>query len=122
MRADTSSAASTWLEAGRVFGRQIEPHDYIAELMAALARYNTILLDLDRDMWAYISIGYFRQKTLKGEVGSSTMPHKVRARLPQSSCPLPSCPHAVDVPRCWCRAQCLVVDGLQESCFVMSSA
>ena len=56
---------------------QIEPHDYIAEYMDALARYNTILLDLCRDMWSYISIGYFKQKTIAGEVGSSTMPHKV---------------------------------------------
>lgn len=56
---------------------QIEPHDYIAEYMDSLARYNTILLDLCRDMWSYISIGYFKQKTVAGEVGSSTMPHKV---------------------------------------------
>ena len=61
-----------------MFCSQIEPHDYIAELMAAISRFNTILLDLDRDMWSYISVGYFRQKTIKGEVGSSTMPHKVR--------------------------------------------
>ena len=57
---------------------QIEPHDYIAELYDAVARFNTILLDFDRDMWAYISLGYFRQRTVAGEVGSSTMPHKVR--------------------------------------------
>ncbi|MDX1487176.1 MAG: adenylosuccinate lyase, partial [Acidiferrobacterales bacterium] len=56
---------------------QIEPHDYIAELFDALARFNTILIDLDRDIWAYIAIGYFRQKLVEGEVGSSTMPHKV---------------------------------------------
>lgn len=56
---------------------QIEPHDYIAELYDALARFNTILIDLDRDIWSYISIGYFKQKTVAGEVGSSTMPHKV---------------------------------------------
>ncbi|MDT8428775.1 MAG: adenylosuccinate lyase [Pseudomonadales bacterium] len=56
---------------------QIEPHDYIAETFSALARFNTILIDLDRDIWAYISLGYFRQKTIAGEVGSSTMPHKV---------------------------------------------
>ncbi len=56
---------------------QIEPHDYIAEYMDALSRYNTILLDLCRDMWSYISIGYFKQRTIAGEVGSSTMPHKV---------------------------------------------
>lgn len=56
---------------------QIEPHDYIAELFDAIARLNTILIDLNRDIWAYISIGYFRQKTIAGEVGSSTMPHKV---------------------------------------------
>ncbi len=56
---------------------QIEPHDYIAELCDALARFNTVLLDFDRDVWGYISIGYFRQRTVAGEVGSSTMPHKV---------------------------------------------
>ena len=56
---------------------QIEPHDYIAELFDAIARFNTILIDLDRDIWSYISIGYFKQKTIAGEVGSSTMPHKV---------------------------------------------
>ncbi|MEZ5540623.1 MAG: adenylosuccinate lyase [Pseudomonadota bacterium] len=56
---------------------QIEPHDYMAELFDALARYNTILIDFCRDVWGYISLGYFRQKTVAGEVGSSTMPHKV---------------------------------------------
>ncbi|WP_370293670.1 adenylosuccinate lyase [Thalassolituus sp.] len=56
---------------------QIEPHDYIAELFDAYARFNTILIDFDRDIWAYISNGYFKQKTIAGEVGSSTMPHKV---------------------------------------------
>lgn len=56
---------------------QIEPHDYIAELFDAVARFNTILIDFDRDVWGYISIGYFKQKTIAGEIGSSTMPHKV---------------------------------------------
>jgi adenylosuccinate lyase len=56
---------------------QIEPHDWIAELLDAYARANSILLDLDRDLWGYISLGYFRQKVKAGEVGSSTMPHKV---------------------------------------------
>lgn len=56
---------------------QIEPHDYIAELFDALSRFNTILIDFSRDIWSYISIGYFKQKTIAGEVGSSTMPHKV---------------------------------------------
>ena len=56
---------------------QIEPHDYIAEYFHALSRFNTILLDFDRDIWGYISLGYFKQKTIAGEVGSSTMPHKV---------------------------------------------
>ncbi len=56
---------------------QIEPHDYIAELFDAIARFNTILIDFNRDVWGYISLGYFKQKTIKGEVGSSTMPHKV---------------------------------------------
>ena len=56
---------------------QIEPHDYMAELFDALARFNTVLIDFDRDVWGYISLGYFRQRTVAGEVGSSTMPHKV---------------------------------------------
>lgn len=56
---------------------QIEPHDWLAEIFHNLSRYNTILIDLCRDIWAYISIGYFSQKTIAGEVGSSTMPHKV---------------------------------------------
>ncbi|MES2149262.1 MAG: adenylosuccinate lyase [Pseudomonadota bacterium] len=56
---------------------QIEPHDYMAELFDAIARTNTILLDLNRDIWAYISLGYFKQTTKAGEIGSSTMPHKV---------------------------------------------
>lgn len=59
------------------FTTQIEPHDCIAELFDAVRRFNTILLDLDRDIWSYISIGYFKQRTVAGEVGSSTMPHKV---------------------------------------------
>ncbi len=56
---------------------QIEPHDYMAELFDAVARTNTILLDLNRDIWGYISLGYFKQRTKAGEIGSSTMPHKV---------------------------------------------
>lgn len=56
---------------------QIEPHDYIAELFHAMCRFNTILIDLNRDIWGYISLGYFKQKVVAGEVGSSTMPHKV---------------------------------------------
>ncbi|MEZ5539308.1 MAG: adenylosuccinate lyase [Pseudomonadales bacterium] len=56
---------------------QIEPHDYMAELFDAISRFNTILIDLDRDIWGYISLGYFKQKVVAGEVGSSTMPHKV---------------------------------------------
>jgi len=56
---------------------QIEPHDYMAEYFHALSRFNTILLDFNRDVWGYISLGYFKQKTIAGEVGSSTMPHKV---------------------------------------------
>jgi adenylosuccinate lyase len=56
---------------------QIEPHDYIAEYFHALSRFNTILIDFARDVWGYISLGYFKQKTVAGEVGSSTMPHKV---------------------------------------------
>ncbi|KAA6186268.1 adenylosuccinate lyase [Thiohalocapsa marina] len=56
---------------------QIEPHDYIAELFDALARFNTVLLDFCRDVWGYIAFGYFKQRRVEGEVGSSTMPHKV---------------------------------------------
>ncbi|SMY35770.1 Adenylosuccinate lyase [Photobacterium malacitanum] len=56
---------------------QIEPHDYIAELFDGFARFNTILLDFDRDIWGYIALGHFKQKTIAGEIGSSTMPHKV---------------------------------------------
>ena len=56
---------------------QIEPHDYIAEYFHALSRFNTILIDFARDIWSYISVGYFKQRAVAGEVGSSTMPHKV---------------------------------------------
>ena len=56
---------------------QIEPHDYIAELFDAMARFNTILIDFDRDVWGYIALNHFKQKTIAGEIGSSTMPHKV---------------------------------------------
>jgi adenylosuccinate lyase len=68
-----SSLGLTW----NAFTTQIEPHDYIAELFDAVARYNTILLDFDRDLWGYIAMGHFKQKTIAGEIGSSTMPHKV---------------------------------------------
>ncbi|MBF0136671.1 MAG: adenylosuccinate lyase [Magnetococcus sp. DMHC-1] len=61
----------------QTFTTQIEPHDGMAELFQALSRFNTVLLDFNRDVWTYISLGYFRQKTRAGEVGSSTMPHKV---------------------------------------------
>jgi adenylosuccinate lyase len=56
---------------------QIESHDGIAELFDAIARWNSVLMDFDRDVWMYISMGYFKQRTVKGEIGSSTMPHKV---------------------------------------------
>jgi len=56
---------------------QIEPHDYMAELFNAMERFNCILIDINRDIWGYISLGYFKQKVIAGEVGSSTMPHKV---------------------------------------------
>ncbi|MGP4953634.1 lyase family protein, partial [Psychrobacter sp. T6-1] len=56
---------------------QIEPHDYIAELFDVVRRFNTILIDFNRDIWQYISLGYFKQRLKDGEVGSSTMPHKV---------------------------------------------
>ena len=59
------------------FTTQIEPHDFIAEIFHNLLRINTILIDFNRDIWSYISLGYFSQKTIKNEVGSSTMPHKV---------------------------------------------
>ncbi|MFT6267775.1 MAG: adenylosuccinate lyase [Alphaproteobacteria bacterium] len=59
------------------FTTQIEPHDYIAELYDAVARFNTILIDFDRDIWGYIALGHFKQRTIAGEIGSSTMPHKV---------------------------------------------
>ena len=68
--------ASLGLTANR-FTTQIEPHDYIAELFGAVQRANTVLIDFCRDVWSYISIGYFRQKLVAGEVGSSTMPHKI---------------------------------------------
>ena len=68
--------ASLGLQSNR-YTTQIEPHDWIAEYCHALMRANTVLLDLSRDMWTYISMGYFRQRLVAGEVGSSTMPHKV---------------------------------------------
>ena len=68
-----NSLGLTW----NAYTTQIEPHDYIAELFDAVCRYNTILLDLDRDIWSYIALAYFKQKLVAGEVGSSTMPHKV---------------------------------------------
>jgi adenylosuccinate lyase len=63
--------------ASNAYSTQIEPHDWIAEYCHALMRANTVLLDLARDMWSYISLGYFKQRLVEGEVGSSTMPHKV---------------------------------------------
>ncbi len=68
-----TSLGITW----NPYTTQIEPHDYIAELFDAMARFNTILLDFDRDVWGYIAMGHFKQKTIAGEIGSSTMPHKV---------------------------------------------
>ncbi|GGW89118.1 adenylosuccinate lyase [Alteromonas halophila] len=68
-----TSLGLTW----NPFTTQIEPHDYIAELFDAVARFNTILIDFDRDIWGYIALGHFKQKTVAGEIGSSTMPHKV---------------------------------------------
>lgn len=56
---------------------QIEPHDWLAEIFHSVSRFNTVLLDFDRDCWGYISLGYFRQRVVAGEIGSSTMPHKV---------------------------------------------
>jgi len=60
---------------------QIEPHDYMAELFSCFTRFNTIVMDFDRDIWSYISIGYFKQRLIAGEIGSSTMPHKVGITL-----------------------------------------
>ncbi|NVJ68448.1 MAG: adenylosuccinate lyase, partial [Gammaproteobacteria bacterium] len=68
-----TSLGLTW----NPYTTQIEPHDYMAELFDAIARFNTILIDFDRDIWAYIALGHFKQKTIAGEIGSSTMPHKV---------------------------------------------
>ncbi|NVK73557.1 MAG: adenylosuccinate lyase [Oceanospirillaceae bacterium] len=68
-----TSLGLTW----NPYTTQIEPHDYIAELYDTIARFNTILIDFDRDVWGYISMGFFKQKTIAGEIGSSTMPHKV---------------------------------------------
>lgn len=68
-----TSLGLTW----NPYTTQIEPHDYIAELFDAISRFNTILIDFDRDMWGYIALGNFKQKTIAGEIGSSTMPHKV---------------------------------------------
>ena len=72
-RAFVESLDLTW----NPYTTQIEPHDYIAALFDAMCRFNTILIDFTRDIWSYISIGYFRQRAVAGEVGSSTMPHKV---------------------------------------------
>ncbi|MDV5224639.1 adenylosuccinate lyase [Providencia rettgeri] len=68
-----TSLGITW----NPFTTQIEPHDYIAELFDCVARFNTILLDFDRDIWGYVALNHFKQKTIAGEIGSSTMPHKV---------------------------------------------
>jgi adenylosuccinate lyase len=68
-----SALGLTW----NPYTTQIEPHDYMAELFDAMARFNTVLIDFNRDIWGYISLGYFKQKTIAGEIGSSTMPHKV---------------------------------------------
>ncbi len=78
---DWESFAKKFVEARGIsfnpYTIQIEPHDYMAELFDAFARANTILIDFNRDVWGYISLGYFKQKVVAGEVGSSTMPHKV---------------------------------------------
>jgi adenylosuccinate lyase len=81
-RLDWPAAARELVEtrlglAYQAYSTQIEPHDWLAELFHATARFNTVLLDLDRDAWGYISLGYFKQARKAGEVGSSTMPHKV---------------------------------------------
>ncbi|HBV38505.1 MAG TPA: adenylosuccinate lyase [Erwinia sp.] len=68
-----TSLGITW----NPYTTQIEPHDYIAEMFDCIARFNTILIDFDRDVWGYIALNHFKQKTIAGEIGSSTMPHKV---------------------------------------------
>ena len=68
-----SSLGITW----NPYTTQIEPHDYMAEMFQSMSRFNTILIDFNRDIWSYISIGYFKQRKVEGETGSSTMPHKV---------------------------------------------
>lgn len=68
-----TSLGITW----NPYTTQIEPHDYIAELFDCVARFNTILIDFDRDIWGYVALNHFKQKTISGEIGSSTMPHKV---------------------------------------------
>ena len=68
-----TSLGVTW----NPYTTQIEPHDYIAELFDCVARFNTILIDFDRDIWGYIALNHFKQRTIAGEIGSSTMPHKV---------------------------------------------
>jgi adenylosuccinate lyase len=70
---------------------QIESHDYMAEAFHALARFNTVLLGFDRDVWGYVSLGYFRQRPVAGEVGSSTMPHKARACVWGKPCSVSDC-------------------------------
>lgn len=72
-QAFVESLGITW----NPYTTQIEPHDYIAELFDTVARFNTIMIDFDRDMWGYIALNHFKQKTIAGEIGSSTMPHKV---------------------------------------------
>ena len=117
-------AARSWNSFGVSALAQIEPHDYIAELYDAVARFNTVLLDFDRDMWAYISLGYFRQRTIAGEVGSSTMPHKARRPVydsvscysPHPSCSSPPACSSVEVwrPACqrWLRIFCFLPMGI----------
>jgi len=68
-----TSLGLTW----NPYTTQIEPHDYMAELFDSIARFNTVIIDFDRDVWGYIALGHFKQKTVAGEIGSSTMPHKV---------------------------------------------
>jgi adenylosuccinate lyase len=79
--ADWSSFAKGFVESlglqHNPYTTQIEPHDFIASLFDAVKRFNVVCLDLCRDMWAYISMGYFKQRLVQGEIGSSTMPHKV---------------------------------------------
>ena len=103
------------------YSTQIEPHDMVAELFDATSRLNNVLLDCNRDMWSYISLGYFRQKAIAGEIGSSTMPHKARYTQPPPASPgaCPALPGHVRVCA-WdtCPGPCSSTEGQGVSAFL----